>query len=133
MRNDDVKKWLGSAESDMELSLKGKASKKILYITLCYHSQQAVEKSLKAVLIHLDKRYPHTHDISVLFNLIEETNIEIPNIIKPATEFTKYVIWRYPDDIFEIEKEEYKHVIVIAQKVLKWAKSIIKKDNSKLF
>jgi HEPN domain-containing protein len=44
--------WLVYARSDLELARRGK-SPAILLETLCFHAQQAAEKALKAVLIHL--------------------------------------------------------------------------------
>ena len=133
MKSEDVDKWIASAESDFELAQKGKSSQKVLYITLCFHSQQTVEKVLKAILIHIEKPYPKTHNINLLLGLLEQGGIEIPTIIRDASEFTKYTDWKYPDDVFEVEREEYKHTISIAGKTLEWAKSIIYKTEGKLF
>jgi len=33
---------------------------------VCFHAQQAVEKSLKALLAARDEEYPHRHDIGEL-------------------------------------------------------------------
>ena len=38
--------------------------------TVCFHLQQAVEKMLKAVLSFVDVRYPLTHDIDELLELV---------------------------------------------------------------
>jgi len=43
--------WLKRARSNLERAKLGKVSQGILYEDLCFDAQQAVEKSLKAILI----------------------------------------------------------------------------------
>lgn len=45
---------------------------------LGFHAQQAIEKALKAVLTFHDAEYPHTHNLTVLIELIRKENIETP-------------------------------------------------------
>lgn len=40
----------------------------------CFHCQQAAEKALKALLSHLDRDYPPTHDLIRLLQLAEPGN-----------------------------------------------------------
>ncbi|MBN1506256.1 MAG: HEPN domain-containing protein [Sedimentisphaerales bacterium] len=42
-----------------------------------FHLQQAVEKSLKAWLVLKGVDYPKTHDLSLLFRLLEDTGEDI--------------------------------------------------------
>ena len=42
--------WLGHAKSDLKLSRLGKESKDVLPQQICFHAQQAVEKTFKAAL-----------------------------------------------------------------------------------
>lgn len=133
MKNEDALRWIESAESDFDLASVGKTSKRIQYTTLCYHNQQAVEKALKALLIFLDKEYPRTHDIETLLNLVKEKGVDIPVIVLSASDFIKYITWRYPDDVFEIEMEEYKESLKTASKTIEWVKAIIDKPADKLF
>jgi HEPN domain-containing protein len=41
---------------------------------LCFDAQQAAEKAIKAVLIHLGVRFPYVHDLSVLLDLNSNQN-----------------------------------------------------------
>ena len=43
--------WLVHAKSDLKLARLGKESKDVLPQQICFHAQQAVEKSFKAVLL----------------------------------------------------------------------------------
>ena len=125
--------WLEYAESDLELAKTGKTSKKIKYNTLCFHSQQAVEKSVKAVLVFHKIDFPKTHHIDFLFKILKKEKINVPEIILETKYLSKFSVdSRYPGEELEIEKSEYLESIKSATLVLKWAKSILNKSN-KLF
>jgi HEPN domain-containing protein len=61
--------WLAYALSDLEVA-EGPAGDNVLASTLCFHAQQAVEKSLKAVLVHRGIGFPRTHNLGVLMDLL---------------------------------------------------------------
>jgi len=136
-KSEDISAWIVSAKSDFAVAKKGKFSKDVQYETPCFHAQQTAEKSIKAILIHHNIPFQKTHNIELLFKLLEKSEINIPKIIKPATELTKYAVTtRYPDDFDmqdKIDKKEYKHAVALAAKVLEWAKKIIQQDKRKLF
>jgi len=46
-----VKDWLKRARSNLAVAAAGKTSEEVLYEDLCFHCQQSVEKSIKALLI----------------------------------------------------------------------------------
>lgn len=69
--------WLTHAKSDLLLS-KFYDSKEILLNQLCYHAQQSVEKSIKAILIQSKVNFKFTHNIK---NLIASLPQEIENLI----------------------------------------------------
>ena len=91
MKNKDIiSEWLKRARSNLERSRAEKISDEILYEDLCFDAQQAVEKSLKALLVRLDKPFPKTHSIGMLLKLIEETGVEIPDDINRSKILTGY-------------------------------------------
>ena len=62
--------WLKLAEEDLrsaEVLLQAE-----LFNMVCFHSQQCVEKSLKALLARLDKPIPRIHDLIKLHQVTEE-------------------------------------------------------------
>jgi len=68
-----------------------------------FHSQQAVEKLLKAILIFNEVEYKRTHDLQTLFKQIEDLNVTLPPEIKNLDELTSFAVeFRY--DIY-IEDE----------------------------
>ena len=96
---------------------------------ICFHCQQAVEKFLKAYLVHNNQEINKTHDISELlqacknidnaFSELERLNID---------DITNYaVVVRY-DDIIEPSKKDAEEAIAIAEHVKLFA---LKKINIK--
>ena len=53
--------WLRHARSDLALASAVGPVGDILAETLCFHAQQAAEKALKAVLVHVGIEFPRTH------------------------------------------------------------------------
>ncbi len=93
--------------------------------TLCFHAQQAAEKSIKAVLIHHEIELPKTHNIKVLIDLLPES-ISKPDYIKEAAVLTDYaVITRYPGEFEAVTYDEYSEALKIAEYIYKWAKEIL--------
>ncbi len=130
MKNKDIiSEWLKRARSNLERSRAEKISDEILYEDLCFDAQQAVEKSLKALLVRLDKPFPKTHSIGMLLKLIEETGVEIPDDINRSKILTDYAVnTRYPGMYEPVSEEEYKEALKIAVRVFEWAGKIIKLD-----
>jgi HEPN domain-containing protein len=112
-----VEGWLKRARSNLERAKAGKTSKEILFEDLCFDCQQAVEKSLKALLIHLNKVFPKTHSIGRIVELIEETGTDVPEEIKDSVVLTEYAVsTRYPGDYEPVLEEEYKAALEMAKK-----------------
>jgi len=129
-----VDEWLRRARSNLERAKAGKASDKILFEDLCFDCQQAVEKSIKALLVHLDIEFERIHSISTLLKQIENVGITVPQGIKGAAELSIYAVsTRYPGDYEPVTESEYKEALVMTKKVIKWAERTIahKQTNAK--
>jgi HEPN domain-containing protein len=64
-----------------------------------FHAQQAVEKSLKAVLAARDVDFPFVHDIGGLVDLCKEAGTSLPDELDGADRLTPYATGlRYDDD-----------------------------------
>jgi HEPN domain-containing protein len=64
--------WLLSAEMDLR-SIERVLDEEFLAPVACFHAQQCVEKSLKAILEEKGVRPPKTHDVLRLYGLVSET------------------------------------------------------------
>jgi HEPN domain-containing protein len=135
MKNEESPEiWIAYAESDFAMASIGRANKKIKYENLCFHSQQAAEKAIKAILVFKGKKFPKSHSIKLLLDIIESSGENVPSVIKESDQLTDYAIEsRYPGLHDTIDNKEYKESLKLAAKVLEWSKSIIKKSPDKLF
>ena len=116
--------WLAHAQSDLALA-NITPPEHVMLEGLCFHAQQAVEKALKALLISHQIRFPRTHNIGTLLDLLPES-ISIPSQIEEAAGLTDYsVMARYPTDTEVVEMDEYKQAVHLAQIVLDWVQQFM--------
>jgi HEPN domain-containing protein len=72
-----------------------------------FHAQQAVEKSLKAVLAARDVEFPFIHDIGGLADLCQEAGVSLPDELAGVDRLTPYSAGlRYDDDQLSIVARE---------------------------
>lgn len=116
--------WMRRARSD--LALAGiTLPPDVLYSELCFHAQQAVEKSIKAVLIHCVIEFPKAHDIGYLMTLLPQ-EIALPPGAEEIVGLTGYaVMFRYPGDYADVAEEDYQWALQAAHTVYTWAVEII--------
>ncbi|MGQ9676796.1 MAG: HEPN domain-containing protein [Chloroflexota bacterium] len=116
--------WMRHARSDLELARSGRAPG-VLLEALCFHAQQAAEKSLKAVLVASGIAVPRTHNIKSLLDSLPE-RLSVPADIADAAILTDYaVVSRYPGDFEPVSEEEYREALTLATGVLKWAEAVL--------
>ncbi len=120
--------WLEFAERDLERA-------KVMYSLgdyddAAYHLQQAVEKSLKSVMVYfgITPNVPKfkIHNIENLISVLEEGGINVPDWMYDAVLLTRYAFTtRYPDDYVPVSEEEYMEAYDIALKVYEWARGVV--------
>lgn len=117
--------WLRYARSDLALARVQRPAD-VLLDTLCFHAQQAAEKSLKAVLLLQGIRFPYTHDIARLITLVSEAVVSWPEELDQASGLSEYAAdARYPGSRESISEEDYRQALTIAEQVFAWAESLI--------
>jgi HEPN domain-containing protein len=57
---------------------------------LGFHTQQAVEKSLKAVLALREVEFPYTHDLDGLLELCQENDIDVSETLSEVDRLSPY-------------------------------------------
>ena len=118
--------WLRRARSDLALACLPLPAH-VLYNDLCFHAQQAVEKSIKAVLIHHGIEPRKTHDIAHLLALLP-ANAPPPPAAEDMASLTSYaVMLKYPGDYEDVTEEDYREAVRIATSVYAWAERIVGK------
>ena len=94
----------------------------------CFEAQQAAEKAIKAVLIHLGVRFPYIHDLADLLDLIIKAGERIPKAVRNADRLTRFaVITRYPGVMEPVTRQEFTRAVKIAEQVVRWAEKLIAK------
>jgi HEPN domain-containing protein len=115
--------WLRFAKSDLALSQMIDAPD-VLLETLCFHAQQATEKSIKAVLVFCGVPFERTHNIKSLIEKLPPEYALTDEI--SAAALTEYAVaMRYPGEREVIEIEEYQSAVAVAQAVYDWANGIV--------
>jgi len=116
--------WIKYAESDLKLARLAQDNGEVLPAQICFHTQQSVEKALKAVLIVCGIDFPLTHDIEVLLELADQNRIELPPELANAGLLTPYAVeTRYPGLWEEISEADVGEAIALAKNAVHWAKA----------
>lgn len=119
---DDPIEWLNRARNNLEMA-KAATSLHITYLEdPCFEAQQAAEKAIKALLLHLGIRFPYTHDLADLLDLVKKAGKAVPKQVKDASRLTRFaLVTRYPGVAEPVTRQEYKRALKIAERVVGWA------------
>lgn len=119
MTDSYAKSWITKALEDMRVAEHEAELGKDEMVTgaVCFHSQQAVEKLLKAFLISHNVEFSRTHDVVYLLTLCSEVEHQFSEI--NLGDMNYYAVRaRYPDgDSPTISEEEALHALETAQSV----------------
>ena len=122
-----VEEWMRKAEEDIKAADALLSVEFPLLFPSCFHSQQAVEKYLKALLTLHQVEFPRTHSIRELLDLINTFDKNIASELQSAVSLTPYgVESRYPGDLPEPKLDETREALEIARLVEKAVMNIIK-------
>lgn len=121
----DVATWLEFSNYDLKTAkwnLKGK-----IYTSVCYASQQAAEKALKALILAKGEVAPKVHSLDRLISELKKMKVNVSQIEKEAQELDKYYIsTRYPGQYGGPEglydETDAKSALVSAEKILNFAR-----------
>jgi HEPN domain-containing protein len=123
---DDAREWLRRARSNLVRATEDSRLEGVAVEDLCFDAQQAVEKSLKAVLVCRGVAFPRTHVIFDLLTLIQQSGMEVPGGVREAAVLTPYAVSaRYPPLPLPISPEDYTRALELAERVYRWAESSI--------
>ena len=117
----EADRWLGFARQDLRIA--ELAMNEGLYNQVCFHSEQCVEKVLKAWLAEKGKRIPRTHSMADLLTLIPADVVaDMAEEILLLDRF--YIPTRYPDALPGSledglpDKDEAQEALALATRVL---------------
>ena len=98
----------------------------MLFEDLCFDAQQAAEKAVKAVLVSKGRRFPKTHDLAELLDLVATTGTEVPPDVLEAKRLTPYAVaGRYPGVSEDASEDDYREALEMAEKAVAWAQRLV--------
>lgn len=115
-RLEEASRWLTQARRDLNAAhilLAGEPSRSV------FHSQQAAEKALKALLCFHNVSFRRTHDLTELGRQCAVLNPELVPLFKEASDLTDYaVVFRYLDAPREPDETEAVDALKTARRLL---------------
>lgn len=96
---------------------------------VCFHAQQAVEKSLKAVLALQDVEYPWRHDLGELVILAERFLPDIAPLEDQIINLTPFAVEARYHVFFEPSADEANSALQVAVAVHALADRFVKQDD----
>lgn len=93
-----------------------------------FHAQQAVEKSVKAVLAACGSAAPPVHDLERLLQVARDAGVELPVEAADFPTLTAFAaLWRYDDDMEDISNppSSIGNAIQLARLAVAWAERAI--------
>ena len=128
---------MNAVEKELVQTLLGKAETDLLNATILrdsnqgnpegigFHVQQAVEKSLKAILVFHGIDYPRTHSIVGLAHLASDNDIVLPAAFPESDRYTDYAVdFRY-DQLDPHEEFDFDEAVAHASECVSFAKSLL--------
>jgi HEPN domain-containing protein len=116
----DPHEWLRRARSNLARA-KNRIPEACLE-DLCYDSQQAAEKAIKAVFIHRGLAFQYTHDLAKLVTDLRRAGCGIPKYLDGAKRLTRFAVeTRYPGLSGPVTERQYRGTVRLAEAVLLWA------------
>ena len=122
---DLTKEWVNKAEKDFQVAKREFAAKPPEYDAVCFHSQQCVEKYMKAVLQENNIFFEKTHDLDVLLEKCKAFIPGLASLKQELVELSSFAVEiRYPGA--EATGEEAEKYLSVAEAVRKIIRTYLK-------
>jgi HEPN domain-containing protein len=122
---DYAREWLHFAEMDLSSAEYLLGQRPLPIEIICFHCQQAAEKSLKGFLAGKNVRPPKTHNLLELCRLCTENGLEVKTITSACDVLNNYSVQpRYPYELV-IAPEDVPLAIKHARAILSFVRPLI--------
>lgn len=122
---EEARRFLDLAQADFEAFRVLAASARIRPAIALFHSQQTVEKSLKAALFVQGLEFRRTHDLFELAHRLQAAGVALPCPVETLGKLNPYaVLFRY-DSSQDFDLMTLTQAEAIAADVLRWAEAIV--------
>jgi HEPN domain-containing protein len=92
--------------------------------SLCFHAQQMIEKTIKAVLVSYGVQFRRTHDLVELAELLRSNNLSLPTTLSELQSLNPFaVLLRYEYVPVQYPNRDRVHTLVEA--VIQWAADML--------
>ena len=123
-----VDTWLTKAEHDLTTAHLVQNHLPDFKDTIAFHCQQAVEKLLKAYLIHLSVAFRRSHDLIYLLDIIEQPDLFTREDYDRVARLQDYAVEiRYPNDSIFLSHEEVLGALATADDLFLRVSSLLRK------
>lgn len=117
VRRELVQEWLHKAEEDFSVADYLVSGKTPFLTAVGFHTQQAIEKFLKAFLVHHQVEFTKTHNLNKILDLVATIDVPLAESLRDVAVLTPYgVDVRYPGDVPEMTPEGAKKAVELASK-----------------
>jgi HEPN domain-containing protein len=112
-----ARRWMAKAEEDLAAAERLLSLDDSLAAVVCFHSQQAVEKLLKALLVFADVPFARTHDVIQLVQMLPgHLALTIP--LTELAPLNRYAVEaRYPIGEEPLTGDEARAAIAVSRRV----------------
>jgi HEPN domain-containing protein len=124
-QREEAERYLRLARRDEAAFLALLNSPTVDFSVACFHAQQSVEKSLKAVMFLHGLEFRRTHDLEELSGTLADAGVNIPLEATELRRLTPYAVeFRYDDEPMPLVTPE--QAIAYTARVLAWADEALK-------
>ncbi|MBZ0264241.1 HEPN domain-containing protein [bacterium] len=121
-----VSRWVSLADKDLRSAIIVMTDTPPITNTACYHAQQCVEKSFKAILASNKQHIGKMHDLVVLLEKCVVFESELEQFKNKALLLNDYsVTTRYPDDWQEYSIDHANRAINYAREIFSFTKALL--------
>lgn len=112
-----VSQWLGRADEDIEVA-EILLREGMIFSAVCFHAQQAAEKSLKAFLAFHEQEVRKVHQLDVLIEYCKKIDSSFEELRDDAKVLNRfYVTTRYPADVPDFTKQDAQGALEAAKRM----------------
>jgi HEPN domain-containing protein len=123
---DDPREWLNRAKSNLARARDVPNNPEIYMEDLCFDAQQAAEKAIKAVMLHLDIDFPYVHNLTKLLTLVKQAGQDISPSLERVANLSSYAVeTRYPSFSEPVTQQEYEESVLLAEQIIHWHKKLL--------
>ena len=104
--------WFAKADNDILNIENNIAAESVPWDTVCFHAQQAAEKTLKGFPLYNGRTPKRTHDLVVLLTECVEVAPDLRKLEGVCQKLTYFSVGvRYPDDLYEPTEQDARQLV----------------------